>query len=34
VFRIMAFLFLAALVMVPFCRIPPQSPDAAPLSEH
>jgi DHA2 family multidrug resistance protein len=34
VFRLMAFLFLAALVMVPFCRVPPALPGATSPSEH
>jgi DHA2 family multidrug resistance protein len=34
VFRLMAFLFLAALVMVPFCRVAAQPQGAPPPSEH
>ena len=33
VFRLMAWLFLAALVMVPFCR-PPRQAAAAPVEAH
>jgi DHA2 family multidrug resistance protein len=33
VFRIMAWLFIAALVMVPFCR-PPKQASAAPVDAH
>jgi len=34
VFQLMAWLFVAALVMVPFCRPPPQTADAAPVEAH
>jgi len=34
VFRIMAWMFLAALVMVPFCRVPQTAPSAAAAEAH
>jgi DHA2 family multidrug resistance protein len=34
VFRLMAWGFLVALIIVPFCRPAPGSPGGAPISEH
>jgi DHA2 family multidrug resistance protein len=34
VFQLMAWLFVIALVMVPFCRVPPQAAAAVPVEAH
>jgi DHA2 family multidrug resistance protein len=34
VFRVMAWMFVVALVMVPFCRVPKDAPPPSPLESH